>query len=562
MKSSAYWLPSVIVSTIVVLVIAACQLALPGAQLQPPAPVSPANEIQPVVLAEEVNTCQPYPGAMPWPAAGHCFVSGLVHPDTGLVSSREDECFTTVYKAALAALTFIHEGDIADSERIFDFFQAKLSFPFPGFRQAWNACNGQPDQDSDYWEGDNAFLLLALNYYAQSTGSYGRYGSLATALQAWLTSRAASCSSIVAEGTANMYAALEPLDPSWNHWLTLSRLQRCFFASKDYSSVADHIVRGSLVFGDATGFDSLSNFRRTEEWSCDGRTIQAYSAFASDDFINVEISAQLLLAQQLWQIGDPSHVRSELMRLGLQSQQSATCAGFPYFVRHPAAGGFPGDYSLPIVDPTAYLLYDHWRLNPFAPGRLHAGCPADRSVTLVTEGQQQRFPRLFRVGQDPLDPAFPQEINDGDHRQIVIEFTTARDLASTPMTLTVDTVDRGAAFSLEVKLDDGDHCLVACEHSGTLAISGEVGTLPLGGRCERTYLPLATTNAATVANSRPLAVAVSDARTYQLTLQGIEGWAVFDWLQLATPEEILWTIGSNDNRCIEFDNNGFSYPCN
>ena len=226
-----------------------------------------------LVLAQspnrQTNACLIDPGMVFFPYAGYCFLQGLIHPITGLVRSREGECFTTVYKNSLATMAFIHQGDMDAAERIFDFFQDQLTTPFLGFRQAWDACNGQPNDSSDYWEGDNAFLLLALDYYAQVTDSYGSYDNLANALKLWLTERADLCDGIIAEGVANMYAALVPFGNDWDNWQTLSKLHRCFFNSLDYSGVADHAVRGVLAFGDTTGFEHLDNFERTETWCCD-----------------------------------------------------------------------------------------------------------------------------------------------------------------------------------------------------------------------------------------------------------------------------------------------------
>jgi hypothetical protein len=464
-------------------------------------------------------------------------------------------------------MAFIHQGDMDAAERIFDFFKDRLTTPFLGFRQVWDACSGQPDDSSPYWEGDNAFLLLALDYYAQVTGSYGSYHSLADALKVWLTDQADLCDGIVAEGVANMHAALVPFGNDWDNWQALSKLHRCFFNSVDYSGVADHAVRGAFAFGDITGFEYLSNFERTETWQCDESTsVRAYAAFSSDSFINVEISAQLLLAWRVWQremSTDLSFLRSELEKLRLLSEQTSLCSGLPYLVRHPVNGGFDGDYSLPIVDPTAYLLYDYWSFNPFAPGERQAGCRYDRFIQLIMDGQDEEFPRIFHSGQDPLDPAFPQEINNGNHRQIVVEFMAPRDLSRVPITLTIDTVARDQAFGMSVKLDDGDHCLDVCDRSGVYANSNEVGALPLLDICNQIFLPMIAKNVSAGTVGRPSALAVSNStHTYQLILAGTSGWGVFDWLQLETPDEVLWIIGNKDNQCDEFDNEGFAYPCN
>ena len=55
-----------------------------------------------------------------FPDAGYCFLQGLITPTTNLARSREGECFTTVYKNSLAAMAFIHQGDITEAEGIFE----------------------------------------------------------------------------------------------------------------------------------------------------------------------------------------------------------------------------------------------------------------------------------------------------------------------------------------------------------------------------------------------------------------------------------------------------------
>lgn len=515
---------------------------------------------------ELTNPCQIDPGTIPFPDAGDCFVQGLINPTSGLVASREGERFTNVCKNSLAAMSFIYEGDLDKAENIFNHFQNHLSVPFLGFHQDWNPCTGEPYTDSDLWVGDNAFLLLALDYYAQVTGSYGGYSDLTNALKNWLTGKANSCDSIIAEGVADMYAALVPFGNNWDNWQTLSKLHRCFFNSVNYSGITDHTVRGALVFGDITGFEHLSNLERRGIWQCDESTeVRAYAASSSQDFINVGISAELLLAWEVWEQElsvDLSSLRSELEKLRLLSERTSMCSGLPYLVRH---HDFDGDYSLPIIDSTVYLLYDYWGFNPFAPGQRQAGCRYGKFIQLVMDNQGEGFPRIFHRGQDSLDPTFPQEINDDDHRQIIIEFTTSRDLSQVPITLIVDTVDRDTAFEMSVKIDDGDHCLGVCDRSRVYANPGsdDVGTLLLDDTCERIFLPMVVKNivAKGVMDRTAVQAASSYTFTYQLVLEGTKGWGVFDWLQLETPDEVLWTIGNQDDQCDEFDNNGFTYLC-
>lgn len=311
----------------------------------------------------------PHAPISPFEERAVLFVRSLVNPSTGMVASRTNECFTTVYKSSLAAMVFIHQGDHAAAEGIFDRFEkhalpyilGQSPIPFQGFPKDWDACTGLPT-NTNYWEGDNAFLLLALNYYYVTSNHSDKYNDLRTLLVNWLVTRSQFCDGIVAEGVANMYAALLPFgaDPSISEAVT--RLGTCYTKSVAYSQVLDHTVRGALIFKDMTGFDFLDNFRRDETWVYNNTPVRAYSAFSGDSFINVEISAQLLLTSILTDrtVRVPT-LQTELEKLWL-AENGGRAAGLPYFVENL---GFDDSATLAIIDPTAYLLFSYWKFNPF-----------------------------------------------------------------------------------------------------------------------------------------------------------------------------------------------------
>jgi len=231
---------------------------------------------------------------------------------------------------------------------------------------------------TNYWEGDNAFLLLALNYYKSTTGSLGEYVILSQALVSWLVERSESCNQIVAEGVANMYAALKPFEDDTQVSNQLVSLKDCFFSIDQPSSVAyeqvlDHTVRGALVFGDETGFGLLENFLRTETWEYDPEvTIHAYSAFSGDDFINIEISSQLLLTVALWKnYSKTPGLQEALEKLWLPGNSNASSLGLPYFMTE---RGFDNAHSIAIIDPTAFMLFYYWEFNPWAVGKKCSDC--------------------------------------------------------------------------------------------------------------------------------------------------------------------------------------------
>lgn len=332
-----------------------------------------------VVLGYACSDSAPGPAVSPFAERGVSFVKSLVNPVTGLVSSREGECFTTIYKNSLAAMVFIHQGNRTGAEGILDVFSgyvAAVTGDFQGIPKDWNACTGLPD-GPNYWEGDNAFLLLAVNYYKNTTGDSIKYLSLSQKLVAWLVLRSDHCDQIVAEGVANMYAALKPFEYVPSVKAGLIKLQSCFFAtgqvsSVAYSTVLDHMVRGSLVFGDYTGFNFLGNFKRTENWVYDQKPVTAYSAFSGDAFINLEISAQLCLTAKIaGKEGQASGLQAELEKLWLPGTGGTKSSGLPYFMTNM---GFDRSATLPIIDPTAYMLFLYWNWNPWSPGKKCSDC--------------------------------------------------------------------------------------------------------------------------------------------------------------------------------------------
>lgn len=311
--------------------------------------------------------------------SGYLFIESLLNPNTGLAASSADEDRTTVYTNAVAAFVLIHEANLTAAERIFDVFQKYYHANrdnFQGFPQSWNSRTGGPDPTSIHWEKDAAFLLLALNYFGLVSSKIRKYRHLVYGLVSWLTTRSKLCELIVAEGVADMYAALTPFAKKRVVRQVIPRLRQCFFSkgqisSSDYEHNLNHIVRGALVFDDASGLAHLHNFARTETWKYDARTeITAYSALVGDSFINLEISAQVLLT---WHFlpHKPARkrveLRTELEKLFLPLHDNPQARGLPYFVGNQNLGGA---YDRPAMGPTCFLLFNYWRFNPFDPGKV------------------------------------------------------------------------------------------------------------------------------------------------------------------------------------------------
>ncbi len=342
-----------------------------------------------VVCAAVLTACAgdgsagPQPEA-PTPATRYVrFLASLVRPSGLVISSPADAAtgFTTGWKNALAAMVFLHEGNAAAARGILDPFQAyqqQQGSAFRGLPKEWNALTGRPapqagQGDPDYyWVGDGATVLLAARYYGLATGDSARYASLVQALKGWLRSRVPDCRSIVAEGAADMYAALVPYRSEPGLAAQLDSLQQCIAGDLNLSAVLDHTVRAALVLGDPSGFQHVAPFQRVESWCIDpGTRVRAYAAFTSESYVNVEISAQLLLAWKLWGQDsgiDLSFLESELRKLDVGTVADTTARALPYLVAHHQWGTDqnPTDCGAGIVDPTAFLLFALWDWNPFS----------------------------------------------------------------------------------------------------------------------------------------------------------------------------------------------------
>lgn len=136
--------------------------------------------------------------------------------NSGLMASHEDNWAST-YNNAIAAMVFILQGDSDRAEKIFDFFNSRMNEAeffvngnAEGFYQFRDSTTGIPF-NSDRWFGDNAFLLMALNYYKNKTGST-TYDNMAHQIADWIISLQNSDGSIAnghTEGNLDAYSALK-----------------------------------------------------------------------------------------------------------------------------------------------------------------------------------------------------------------------------------------------------------------------------------------------------------------------------------------------------------------
>jgi len=233
---------------------------------------------------------------------------------------------------------------------------------------------------------------------------------------------------MIPEGVIDVLAALEPFEAELPADTpdVLLKLHSAFERRADFKHTGDHVERAVLTLGDVTGLGEVSSFERLDTWQHDEEPpVRALSAFTSERFINVEISAQLLLAWSLWRSSsttDLSYLDGELRKLWLTGSREPSARGLPYLTRQPKEEEpDPVWYDFPMLDPTAYFLFYRWGFNPMAPGATSLAldydfqeCETDYAQTGngTVEGHPDAIgDQTLPIGSEPNEVTFPMHLH-------------------------------------------------------------------------------------------------------------------------------------------------------
>lgn len=111
--------------------------------------------------------------------------------DNGLLERVESVDMCGLYQMALTAMVFTLYGDYNRAEKVFNFYNSKLKEEFAGASAsergfiAFHHADGTPYYDTNRWMADNAWLLMAINYYRSATGSR-KYDNMAGEIARWI----------------------------------------------------------------------------------------------------------------------------------------------------------------------------------------------------------------------------------------------------------------------------------------------------------------------------------------------------------------------------------------
>ncbi len=325
------------------------------------------------------------------------WMSGLQR-SSGLVESTEYTNFVSLYDNALAALTFMKEGDLDKAERIFDFFNERLQSEFHanngGFFQYRDASG---EGGSRIWMGDNAWLLLALNHYHEITQSE-RYGDMARDLETWLrslqetdgglrggTNEDGSAIPRVTEGIITAFNAVKGYDDFHERILLFLGEQRwdpiemsliTDSENPAYQHALDLYSLGYLILDGYPEeiLQKADRFLTTQHATTQKSVVSGYCFDDDRDVVWLEGSAQMAMAYQVAE--HPTAVEEILLdmdRAFLPGEINEEVMGLPYTTNPGTNFGATQLWAhadkTPAISSTAWYLMVRKGFDPFLLGR-------------------------------------------------------------------------------------------------------------------------------------------------------------------------------------------------
>ena len=330
-------------------------------------------------------------------AAVYELITQMQH-ESGLLESAAFTNFVSLYDNALAAIVFIDNGDLDKAEKIFDFFEGRqeteLLMGSGGFYQSRNT---EGNNGARTWMGDNAWLLIALNHYHNTTRT-GKYDILAENLENWFRSLQDETGGLsggfnsdgseipmVTEGIITAFNAVEGYDSFHSNIINFLKNERwdeehmLLVASPDtprYNFALDLHSLGFNIFPNfpETVLQEADRYKTTQTATVSGMEVTGYCFDEDKDVVWLEGTAQMAVAfNEAHLTIEAEKALAEIEKTFINSTASSTAHGIPY------AANFGTSYgALPLwdhADTTPALSSGIWYvfaktgLNPFALGK-------------------------------------------------------------------------------------------------------------------------------------------------------------------------------------------------
>lgn len=316
--------------------------------------------------------------------------------ENGLIESAEGTNFVSLYDNALAALVFTLNNDRSSTEKILDYFNERLETEFlelgGGFYQ-FRSADGTNTRSK--WIGDNAWLLIAIQHYANSFDAK-RYATMAQALEQWLRSQQDVDGGLwggyrengnrihkITEGIITAFNAIEGYDAFHKNiltylqdhrWDTSERLLVAWPENPKYKYAMDLHTLGSLIYPSMSDqlLSKVDRYTTKQNTSATGKRVSGYCFDEDQDVIWLEGTAQMALAFR--KSGMENEGRELLQEIGkttIPTEGSLNLAGIPYAVNHGSNYGTEKLWehadSRAAVSSTAWYIFAQLNFNPLEP---------------------------------------------------------------------------------------------------------------------------------------------------------------------------------------------------
>lgn len=325
----------------------------------------------------------------------------------GLLESSENSNTVSLYDNALAALVFTAKGDRLKAEKIFDFFNSKMSGELDagtgGFAQFRTAA-GVPF--GSRWMGDNCWLLIALNTYATTFNST-TYSTLQSHLASWIRSLQNPNGSLnagydtngllnfqVTEGMIDAYNAVLGYDTfhskllaylKQNRWST-SQKYMISYPNNYYQFALDNFSWAYSAFEDfpiPTLQSSISLFGTTKTATSTGVSLTGFCFDIDKDTVWYEGTGEMVVAyQKAGLMNQANYYLGEMEKGIVSSTLYSNAKGIPY--ASTMGTGYQdgllwgGADTKPVVSSSAWYLFGQLHFDPMAVGYAKNAPQADK----------------------------------------------------------------------------------------------------------------------------------------------------------------------------------------
>lgn len=287
----------------------------------------------------------------------------------GLLESAENSNVVSLYDQALAAMVFMVNNDFTRAERIFDFFNARVTSELQNGVGGFSQFRDRNGISGNYrWMGDNAWLLIALNNYKSLT-SNNAYDQMATAIGNWLMSLQDTDGGLfagydsndnlldykVTEGNIDAFNALPGYTTfhedllgflETDRWDDMDNNLMAWPENPPYRYALDNQTWSYCMFPDypVSALTSADRFLTTQTATINGVSITGYDIDEDQDVVFLEGTGQMVLAFKLAGMQSESDLYlAEMEKILTASSLHTRSGGFPY-VSNPGTGY--GDVAL------------------------------------------------------------------------------------------------------------------------------------------------------------------------------------------------------------------------